>query len=178
VQKRVVDELQFSSVQFDVLWTSLYGRVTSSCLLPRTTFFCCVRPEKSDHLHKLPAAGADSAQMAGLIYGAAICRDSRYCHRHLLIELPLSRSFRRQYSAAAKRSFPSIRVSNYILSVFKINVLPTASAGNVMRSVMLVRPSSSSFNLSETIRYNTRFYFNMRSKADVSQLNLLHGTNN
>jgi len=26
-----------------------------------------------------------------------------------------------------------------------------------------------------TIRYDTRCYFNVRSKADISQLNLLHG---
>jgi len=29
----------------------------------------------------------------------------------------------------------------------------------------------------DTIRYDTRCYFNMRSKADMSQLNLPHGTN-
>ena len=29
-----------------------------------------------------------------------------------------------------------------------------------------------------TIRYDTRCYFNARSKADMSQLNLPHGTNN
>jgi len=29
-----------------------------------------------------------------------------------------------------------------------------------------------------TIRYDTRCYFNVRSKVDISQLNLLHGTNN
>jgi len=28
------------------------------------------------------------------------------------------------------------------------------------------------------IRYNTRCYFNVRSKADISQLNLPHGTDN
>ena len=27
----------------------------------------------------------------------------------------------------------------------------------------------------DTIRYDTRCYFNVRSKADMSQLNLLHG---
>ena len=30
----------------------------------------------------------------------------------------------------------------------------------------------------ETIRYDTRCYFNVRSKADISQLNLPHGTDN
>jgi len=30
----------------------------------------------------------------------------------------------------------------------------------------------------DTIRYDTRCYFNVRSKADTSQLNLPHGTNN
>ena len=29
-----------------------------------------------------------------------------------------------------------------------------------------------------TIRYCARFYFNVRSKADMSQLNLPHGTDN
>jgi len=31
---------------------------------------------------------------------------------------------------------------------------------------------------SHTIRYDTRCYFNVRSKADISQLNLPHGTDN
>ena len=30
----------------------------------------------------------------------------------------------------------------------------------------------------DTIRYDTRCYFNVRSKADISQLNLPHGTDN
>ena len=30
----------------------------------------------------------------------------------------------------------------------------------------------------DTIRYDTGCYFNVRSKADMSQLNLPHGTNN
>ena len=30
----------------------------------------------------------------------------------------------------------------------------------------------------DTIRYATRCYFNVRSKADISQLNLPHGTDN
>jgi len=29
-----------------------------------------------------------------------------------------------------------------------------------------------------TIRYDTRCYFNVRLKADISQLNLTHGTDN
>jgi len=29
-----------------------------------------------------------------------------------------------------------------------------------------------------TIRYDVRCYFNVRSKADISQLNLSHGTKN
>jgi len=29
--------------------------------------------------------------------------------------------------------------------------------------------------MSHTIRYDTRCYFNVRSKADISQLNLPHG---
>ena len=30
----------------------------------------------------------------------------------------------------------------------------------------------------DTIRYDTRYYFNVRSKANMSQLNLRHGTDN
>jgi len=37
---------------------------------------------------------------------------------------------------------------------------------------------SSLENRYDTIRYDTRCYFNVRSKADISQLNLLHGTDN
>jgi len=33
-------------------------------------------------------------------------------------------------------------------------------------------------NHSWTIRYDARCYFNVRSKADISQLNLSHGTDN
>ena len=33
-------------------------------------------------------------------------------------------------------------------------------------------------NSRNTIRYDTRCYFNVRSKADISQLNLPHGTDN
>ena len=34
------------------------------------------------------------------------------------------------------------------------------------------------YDLVNTIRYDTRCYFNVRSKADISQLNLPHGTDN
>ena len=34
------------------------------------------------------------------------------------------------------------------------------------------------YHSSDTIRYDTRCYFNVRSKADISQLNLPHGTDN
>ena len=36
----------------------------------------------------------------------------------------------------------------------------------------------STLYLYDTIRYDTRCYFNVRSKADISQLNLPHGTDN
>jgi len=43
-------------------------------------------------------------------------------------------------------------------------------------------PCATSFGartmLDITIRYDTRCYFNVRSKADISQLNLPHGTDN
>ena len=33
-------------------------------------------------------------------------------------------------------------------------------------------------SINDTIRYDTVWYFNVCSKADISQLNLPHGTNN
>jgi len=33
-------------------------------------------------------------------------------------------------------------------------------------------------HVTDTIRYDTRCYFNVRSKADICQLNLPHGTDN
>ena len=34
------------------------------------------------------------------------------------------------------------------------------------------------YTVQSTIRYDTRCYFNVRSKSDISQLNLPHGTDN
>ena len=45
-------------------------------------------------------------------------------------------------------------------------------------SVCLSVRLSSLQPVSSTIRYDTRCYFNVRSKADISQLNLPHGTDN
>jgi len=47
---------------------------------------------------------------------------------------------------------------------------PPVSQGSVARV----------YNLAESLvlRYDTRCYFNVRSKADISQLNLPHGTDN
>jgi len=39
-------------------------------------------------------------------------------------------------------------------------------------------PNDSLWGRLDTIRYDTRCYFNVRSKADISQLNLPHGTDN
>jgi len=39
--------------------------------------------------------------------------------------------------------------------------------------------TTSQLNVAQgTIRYDTRCYFNVRSEADISQLNLPHGTDN
>jgi len=46
---------------------------------------------------------------------------------------------------------------------------------NIQRNEMT---SLSTYVLCVLIRYDTRCYFNVRSKADMSQLNLLHGTDN
>ena len=44
------------------------------------------------------------------------------------------------------------------------------AAGTINPSRLTLNPN--------TIRYDTRCYFNVRSKADISQLNLAHGTDN
>ena len=41
-----------------------------------------------------------------------------------------------------------------------------------------VTVSVNSQHMASMIRYDTRCYFNVRSKADISQLNLPHGTDN
>jgi len=50
-----------------------------------------------------------------------------------------------------------------------ITVAVEVKAGNVFTQMLHVNTN--------TIRYDTRCYFNVRSKADISQLNILHGTN-
>ena len=49
-------------------------------------------------------------------------------------------------------------------------VSPTKAASSTVAVL------SNWFHLHDTIRYDTRCYFNVRSKADISQLNLPHGT--
>jgi len=44
--------------------------------------------------------------------------------------------------------------------------------------VAIVAEGMSNPTMYDTIRYVTRCYFNVRSKADISQLNLPHGTDN
>jgi len=43
---------------------------------------------------------------------------------------------------------------------------------------LLALPPMPVTDIDYTIRYDTRCYFNVRSKADISQLNLPHGTDN
>ena len=43
---------------------------------------------------------------------------------------------------------------------------------------LLINVDKTKVMASDTIRYDTRCYFNVRSKADISQLNLPHGTDN
>jgi len=53
---------------------------------------------------------------------------------------------------------------------------PAADAPCSSRSISPARARPTAAN--DTIRYDTRCYFNVRSKADISQLNLPHGTDN
>ena len=47
--------------------------------------------------------------------------------------------------------------------------------GTARRSVVVQRVRTTT---RRRVRYDTRCYFNVRSKADMSQLNLTHGNNN
>jgi len=59
---------------------------------------------------------------------------------------------------------------------------------NLLQSVILSSPPDhcskearsalKMHRLKSDLRYDTRYYFNVRSKADISQLNLPHGTDN
>jgi len=78
-------------------------------------------------------------------------------------------------------------VGNYAVPI-------SARRGGSMRSIecLLLEIVASGFNILssncgkassnmlryDTIRYDTRCYFNVRSKADMSQLNLPHGNDN
>jgi len=47
-----------------------------------------------------------------------------------------------------------------------------------IQKYVLIVPTARSRIRVRTIRYDTRCYFNVRSKADMSQLSLPHGNNN
>ena len=81
-----------------------------------------------------------------------------------------------------------------MLQLFAINYIfkdpsrPTQFSGNEQNTLcstkenqagMVMASSHPSFtNCPVKERYDTRCYFNVRSKADISQLNLPHGTDN
>ena len=82
-------------------------------------------------------------------------------------------------AAAAARSARRV-----VVAVVVVVVRGTAGAGRgggtrlASRRRRAVLLSFQSHPASRFIRYNTRCYFNVRSKADMSQLNLPHGTDN
>ena len=60
--------------------------------------------------------------------------------------------------------------------------IPSGNDENIIRGAatsygvpMILPPSYKTY---DTIRYDTRGYFDVRSRADMSQLNLTHGTEN
>jgi len=58
-------------------------------------------------------------------------------------------------------------------SICESAVQQHTSANHCMEELLVLCPE-----LYDMIRYDTRCYFNVRSKADMSQLNLPHGNNN
>ena len=66
----------------------------------------------------------------------------------------------------------SVSISFALLAFF--NILIVVLLENFTGAVFICLISST---LNSTLRYDTRRYFNVCSKADVSQLNLPHGTN-
>jgi len=65
----------------------------------------------------------------------------------------------------------------YFNALFAIGAIPTRFIKN---GKILTQSDTIQSNrwIDLTIRYDTRCYFNVRSKADISQLNLPHGTDN
>jgi len=56
-----------------------------------------------------------------------------------------------------------------------ISAFPVKRMTSLLQRVITL---STQYVVSDTTRYDTRCYFNVRSKADMSQLNIPHGTNN
>ena len=58
------------------------------------------------------------------------------------------------------------------------NALNSISAATPLQNPLGELTAVPQLDLRRPIRYDTRCYFNVRSKADISQLNLPHGTDN
>ena len=92
--------------------------------------------------------------------GSAACRDCTVdSPRWLRLAAAERRPPRRYDTAAARSTCTSCTSVNIIVSIILVHYA-LALGGHF------------------GIRYDTRCYFNVRSKADISQLNLPHGTDN
>jgi len=74
-------------------------------------------------------------------------------------------------------SFPCGRLSE-LMSAFERTLKSHLVSYRIVSYRGLAYVSSRGIPLMRDLRYDTRCYFNVRSKADISQLNLPHGTNN
>jgi len=78
-----------------------------------------------------------------------------------------------------KDFFPNIYVLLKIFATLPVSIAATERSFSALKRIKdYLRSTMAESRLNGTIRYDTRCYFNVRSKADISQLNLPHGTDN
>ena len=65
-----------------------------------------------------------------------------------------------------------------LFATYEISQIMFKQYGQKNKLITQSERASQTRILSDTIRYDTRCYFNVRSKANMSRLNLTHGTDN
>ena len=86
----------------------------------------------------------------------------------------------KNFRPTTSKSSPILHLlsSHWATSVVRTRVVGVANVGDSLRRLSSLQHRIYNLLAHGTIRYDTRCYFNVRSKADISQLNLPHGTDN
>ena len=102
----------------------------------------------------------------------------KYYQRDESLSVLASRKHRTRRAQRKQNACVEFNASKRRVSVRCIWLLlwrATATAAAATTTIIILRQYLWCYH---TIRYDTRCYFNVRSKADISQLNLPHGTDN